>query len=70
MICLFLLDRTTRMDNKKVSTCRGSFGGFESTCFQLNRAASLDSTGMFYFSCNRAGIAFIRFLFIALIDAQ
>jgi hypothetical protein len=42
------------MDTKKVSTCRGSFGGFETTCFQLDRAASLDSTGMFYFSCNRS----------------
>ena len=39
-ICLFLLDQTARMDTKKVSTCRGSFGGFETTCFQLDRAAS------------------------------
>ena len=53
-ICLFLLDQTARMDTKKVSTCRGSFGGFETTCFQLDRAASLDSTGMFYFSCDRS----------------
>jgi hypothetical protein len=53
-ICLFLLDQTARMETKKVSTCRGSFGGFETTCFQLDRAASLDSTGMFYFSCDRA----------------
>ena len=40
------------MDTKKVSTCRGSFGGFEATCFQLDRAASLDSTGFSYFSCD------------------
>jgi hypothetical protein len=53
-ICLFLLDQTARMETKKVSTCRGSFGGFKTTCFQLDRAASLDSTGMFYFSCNRS----------------
>ena len=53
-ICLFLLDQTARMETKKVSTCRGSFGGFETTCFQLDRAASLDSTGMFYFSCDRS----------------
>ena len=53
-ICLFLLDQTARMETKKVSTCRGSFGGFETTCFQLDRAGSLDSTGMFYFSCDRS----------------
>ena len=53
-ICLFLLDQTARMDTKKVSTCRGSFGGFEATCFQLDRAASLDSTGFSYFSCDRS----------------
>ncbi len=53
-ICLFLLDQTARMETKKVSTCQGSFGGFETTCFQLDRAASLDSTGMFYFSCDRS----------------
>ncbi len=53
-ICLFLLDRTARMDTKKVSTCQGSFGGFETTCFQLDRAASFETTGMFYFSCDRS----------------
>ena len=29
-------------------------GGFQTTCFQLDRAASLDSTGMFYFSYDRS----------------
>ncbi len=55
-ICLFLLDQTARMNTKKVSICRGSFGGFETTCFQLDRAASLDSTGMFYFSCDSSAM--------------
>ncbi len=48
------LDRTARMDTRKVSTCRGSFGVFETTCFQLDREASFETTGMFYFSCNRS----------------
>ena len=53
-ICLFLLDQTARMDTKKVSTCRGSFGGFETTCLQLDRAASFETTGISYFSCDRS----------------
>jgi len=56
-ICLFLLDQTARMETKKVSTCRGSFGGFETTyVFNLTgqQLDSLDSTGMFYFSCDRS----------------
>jgi hypothetical protein len=53
-ICLFLLDRTARIDTKKVSTCRGSFGGLETTCFQLDRAASFKTTEISYFSCDRS----------------
>ena len=53
-ICLFLLDRTARMDTKKVSTCGGSFGGFKATCFQLDRAARIETTGISYFSCDRS----------------
>ncbi len=57
-ICLFLLDRTARMDTKKVSTCQGSFGGFKTTCFQLDRAASFETTGISYFSCDRSPTCF------------
>ena len=58
-ICLFLFDWTARIDTKKVSTCRGSFGGFETTCFQLDRAASFETTGISYFSCDRSSLAFL-----------
>ncbi len=53
-ICLFLFDRTAKIDPTEVSTCRGSFGGFESTCFQLDRAARIKTTGISYFSCDRS----------------
>jgi hypothetical protein len=53
-ICLFLFDRTAKIDPTEVSTCRGSFGGFKSTCFQLDRAARIESTGISYFSCDRS----------------
>jgi hypothetical protein len=36
-ICLFLLDWTATIDPTELLTCRGSFGGFKSTCFQLDR---------------------------------
>ena len=42
-ICLFLFDRTARINTTEVLTCRGSFGGFETTCFQLDRAASFET---------------------------
>jgi hypothetical protein len=51
-ICLFLFDRTAKIDPTEVSTCRGSFGGFKSTCFQLDRAARIKTTGISYFSCD------------------
>ncbi len=51
-ICLFLFDRTAKTNPKEVSTCRGSFGGFESKCFQLDRAARIKTTRISYFSCN------------------
>ena len=60
-ICLFLFDRTARIDNTEVSTCRGSFGGSESTCFQLDRAARIVTTGMSYFSCDRYVTAKIEY---------
>ncbi len=47
-------DRTAKIDPTEVSTCRGSFGGFESTCFQLDRAARIETTGISYFSCDRS----------------
>jgi hypothetical protein len=51
----------------EVSTCRGSFGGFESTCFQLDRAARIKTTGISYFSCNRLPfVAFSSLVFSAL----
>ncbi len=53
-ICLFLLDRTAKIDPTELSTCRGSFGGFKSTCFQLDRAARIETTGISYFSCDRS----------------
>ncbi len=53
-ICLFLFDQTAKIDPTEVSTCRGSFGGFKSTCFQLDRAARIKTTGISYFSCNRS----------------
>ncbi len=53
-ICLFLLDRTARIDTTEVLTCRGSFGGFKTTCFQLDQAASFKTTGISYFSCDRS----------------
>jgi hypothetical protein len=56
-ICLFLFDRTAKIDPTEVSTCRGSFGGFESTCFQLDRAARIETTGISYFSCNRSFVS-------------
>jgi hypothetical protein len=32
------------MDTKKILTCRGSFGGYETTtCFQLDQAATIVS---------------------------
>jgi hypothetical protein len=34
-ICLFLFDRTARIDTKKVSTCRVSFGGSKPHVFNL-----------------------------------
>jgi hypothetical protein len=49
-ICLFLFDRTAKIDPTEFSTCRGSFGGFESTCFQLDWAARIKTTGISYFS--------------------
>jgi hypothetical protein len=51
-ICLFLFDRTAKIDSTEVSTCQGSFGGFKSTCFQLDRAARIKTTRISYFSCN------------------
>jgi hypothetical protein len=53
-ICLFLFDRTAKINPTEVSTCRGSFGNFESTCFQLDRAARIETTRISYFSqiCN------------------
>ena len=51
---MFLFDRTARIDTTEVSTCQGSFGGFKTTCFQLDRAASFKTTGIFYFSCDRS----------------
>ncbi len=54
IICLFLFDQTAKINPTEVSTCRGSFGGFESTCFQLDRAARIKTTGISYFSCNRS----------------
>ncbi len=53
-ICLFLLDRTAWINTTEVLTCQGSFGGFETTCYQLDRAASFETTGISYFSCNRS----------------
>ena len=47
-------DRTARIDTTKVSACQGSFGGFETTCFQLDWAASFETTKISYFSCNRS----------------
>jgi hypothetical protein len=47
-ICLFLFDRTAKIDPREVSTYRGSFGGFESTCFQLDRAARIKTTRVSY----------------------
>ena len=47
-ICLFLFDRTARIDTTEVSTSQGSFCGFETTCFQLDRAASFEITGISY----------------------
>ncbi len=38
----------------KVSTCLGSFGGFKTTCFQLDRTGSFETTGISYFSCDRS----------------
>ncbi len=55
-ICMFLFDRTAKVNPTEVSTCRGSFGGFESTCFQLDRAARIKTTGISYFSCNRTPV--------------
>ena len=49
-----LFDRTAKIDPTEVSTCRGSFGGFESTCFQLDRAARIETTRISYFSCDRS----------------
>ncbi len=34
-ICLFLFDRTAKIKPTEFLTCRGSFGGFKSTCFNL-----------------------------------
>ena len=59
-ICLFLLDRTARINTKKISTCRGSFGGFETTCFQFDRAASFKTTKISYFGCNRSNLSITR----------
>jgi hypothetical protein len=56
--CLILLDRTARIDTTKVSTCRGSFGGFKITCFQLDQAASFETPNISYFSCDRAPIRY------------
>jgi hypothetical protein len=53
-ICLFLLDRRAKIDPTELSTCRGSFGGFDSTCFQLDRAARIKTTRTSYFSCDRS----------------
>jgi hypothetical protein len=53
-ICLLLFDRTAKINPTEVSTCRGSFGGFESTCFQLDRADRIKTTGISYFSCDRS----------------
>ncbi len=53
-ICLFLFDRTAKIDPTEVSTCWGSFGGFKSTRFQLDRAARVETTGISYFSCDRS----------------
>ncbi len=53
-ILLFLFDWTARINPTEVLTCRGSFGGFETTCFQLGRAASFETTGIPYFSCDRS----------------
>ncbi len=52
-ICLFLLDQTAKIDPTELLTCQGSFGGFESTCFQLDRAARIKTTKISYFSCDR-----------------
>ena len=46
---LVSFDRTARIDTKKVSTCRGSFGGFKTTCFQPDQAASFETTEISYF---------------------
>ncbi len=45
-IRLFLFDQTARIDPTEVSTFCSSFGGFETTCFQLDWAARINSTGI------------------------
>ncbi len=57
-ISLFLFDRTAKIDPTEVSTCRGSFGGFESTCFQLDQAARIKTTGISFLSCDRSQLSF------------
>ena len=52
--CFYLTRQLGRIDPTEVSTCRGSFGGFETTCFQLDWAARIKTTRIFYFSCDRA----------------
>ena len=48
IFCLFLFDWTARIDTTEVSTCRGSFDGFKSTCFQLDWAARIKTTKISY----------------------
>ena len=46
IFCLFLFDQTARIDPTGVWACRGSFGVFETTCFQLDWAARIKTTGI------------------------
>ena len=54
IFCLFLFDQTARIDPTGVWACRGSFGVFETTCFQLDWAARIKTTGISYFSFDRS----------------
>ncbi len=54
-ICLYILDRTARN-----STCRGSFGGFKTTCFQLDQPASFKTIDISYFSWDRTSVSLVR----------
>ena len=54
IFCLFLFDRTARINPTKVLACQGSFGGFKTACFQLDWATRIKTTGISHFSCNRS----------------